>query len=92
MFKLEKKVNEKLKTYQKVTRVDEKEPLVQSAGKARAVQVEEMQLPKPGNWGSISKQYWRHAMDNLCGETYKYKFLNEEDAMVQQKKALSKPS
>ena len=49
MFKLEKKVNEKLKTYQKVTRVDEKEPLVQSAGKARAVQVEEMQLPKPGN-------------------------------------------
>ena len=30
-------------------------------------------------------------MDNLCGETYIYKFLNEEDAMLQQKKALSKP-
>ena len=39
----------------KITTVDEQDPSGQSAGRARAVQVEEIYLPKPGNWLSISE-------------------------------------
>ena len=47
----------KLNSCQKITRADEKEPSVQSAGRTRAVQVQEMHLPKPGNWPYMSEQY-----------------------------------
>ena len=49
--------SKKLKSCQKITRADEQEPLVQSAGRARAVQVQEMHLPKPGKWPYLSEQY-----------------------------------
>ena len=42
--------SKKLRSCQKITKADEQEPSVQSAGRARAVQVQEMHLPKPGNW------------------------------------------
>ena len=42
---------------------------MQLAGRVRAVQVEKMHLPKPGNWPSTSEQYWCHAVDNPSKET-----------------------
>ena len=56
------------KRCQKITRVDEQEPSVQSAGRARKVQVEKMYLRKPGNWSSLSEQCWCYAIVNLSEE------------------------
>ena len=58
----------RLKRCQKITRVEEQEPIVQPAGRARSLQVEEMYLSKPGNWQSVSEQYWCHAKDNPSEE------------------------
>ena len=55
MLELEKKKSKKLKSYQKIIRVREQEFSVLSAGWARAVQLEEMYLPKPKKWPSISE-------------------------------------
>ena len=49
--------SKKLKSCQKITRADQQEPSVQSVGRARAVQVQKMHLPKPGNWPYMSEQY-----------------------------------
>ena len=53
----------------KILRIDEQERSVQLAGRVRAVQVEKMHLPKPGNRPSTSEQYCCHAVDNPSKET-----------------------
>ena len=49
LFELEKKESLKLKSCQKIVRVDEHKPSVQLTYTARAVQVGEIYLPKPEN-------------------------------------------
>ena len=56
LFDLEKKESKKQKSCQKIIGVYEQEPSVQSAGRGRAVQIEEMYLTKSGNWSSLSEQ------------------------------------
>ena len=56
-FNLTKRKVKALSSCQKITRVPEQEPSEQLAGRARAVQVEVMYSPKPGNWPSLYEQY-----------------------------------
>ena len=53
LFELKKEENKN--EVSEITTVDEQDPSGQSAGRARAVHVEEIYLPKPGNWLSISE-------------------------------------
>ena len=67
LFWLEKNENKKLKSCQNITREDEQEPLVQSAGRARAVPVEKW--TKTWKLAIYIWKYWWHALDKPSEET-----------------------
>ena len=69
LFEIVKKESKKIKTCEKITRVDEQAQSVQSPGRARALQEKEMYLPKLGKLPAISEEYWCHAINNPSEKT-----------------------